>query len=555
MQDGSCTKGYPKSFSDITVITEGVYPKYRRRDLGYVAHKNGHDMDSRDVVPYNPGLCMKYNAHINVEVVTSIKSVKYLYKYSYKGHDRATLELGVDEIKDHVDARYVGPPEAVWRLLEFPMSGRSHHIERLALHLEDQQAVTFEPGEESTALQDPKRSKTTLTAWFDVNSKNHSAREHLYHAIPTSYTWNQSGRIWKPRRRMAWSHKVIGRIHGANPAEGERYYLHLLLLHVPGATSFHNLRTVNGICHETFRAAAEAVGLIDSDDEYELTLESAAATQMPIQFRRFFAHLLLTCEIKDPLHLWTRFAEDLSEDFAFKHNNADLAKDLALQDLQRIFENANQRLSNLGLPEPEGYTEAMYQTKEIRRETTAYNSSVELRLALSFREKMYDDQAALYDSITASIDSGKGGVFFADGPGGSGKTFVEAALLHYVRGKGNVALACAWSGVAATLLEGGRTCHSTFGFPVPMPRENVPSSISAQSGRADVLRQAAFIVWDEAPMSPSEAVIAADTLLQDFCGVDDPFGGKTILFAGVANLLRRWVPKGMGGPPAGWGHL
>eukprot|EP00973_Karenia_brevis_P064014 8895875-Karenia_brevis.AAC.1 len=61
-------------------------------------------MDNRDVVPYNPYLSQKFQAHINVEVVSSIKAVKYLYKYTYKGHDRAELEVGIDEITDHINA-------------------------------------------------------------------------------------------------------------------------------------------------------------------------------------------------------------------------------------------------------------------------------------------------------------------------------------------------------------------------------------------------------------------------------------------------------------------
>jgi hypothetical protein len=32
---------------------------------------------------------MRYKCHINVEVCSSIMVVKYLYKYVYKGHDRA----------------------------------------------------------------------------------------------------------------------------------------------------------------------------------------------------------------------------------------------------------------------------------------------------------------------------------------------------------------------------------------------------------------------------------------------------------------------------------
>ena len=68
---------------------------------------------------------------------------------------------------------------------------------------------------------------------------------------------------------------------------------------------------------------------------------------------------------------------------------------------------------------------------------------------------MRDDQAAALDAITQSIDKQEGRLFFIDGPGGYGKTFLEEALLHHVRGQKNIAAACAWSGVAATLLPWG----------------------------------------------------------------------------------------------------
>jgi len=40
-------------------------------------------LDNRWVVPYNPTLLMRYNCHINVEVSSSIKGCKYLYKYVF----------------------------------------------------------------------------------------------------------------------------------------------------------------------------------------------------------------------------------------------------------------------------------------------------------------------------------------------------------------------------------------------------------------------------------------------------------------------------------------
>ena len=50
-------------------------------------------LDNRFVVPYNPYLCQKYNAHINVEICVTIKSVKYIYKYVFKGHDCAQVQV------------------------------------------------------------------------------------------------------------------------------------------------------------------------------------------------------------------------------------------------------------------------------------------------------------------------------------------------------------------------------------------------------------------------------------------------------------------------------
>ena len=64
-------------------------------------------------MPYNPYLSQTFNRDINVEIATSISSVKYLYKYVYKGHDRTAISIQrddaevVDEIKDYLDARYI----------------------------------------------------------------------------------------------------------------------------------------------------------------------------------------------------------------------------------------------------------------------------------------------------------------------------------------------------------------------------------------------------------------------------------------------------------------
>ena len=78
---------YPKVFDANTVAIHNGYPRYRRRDNGLVVNIKGNNVDNRWVVPYNPWLSKKYQAHINVEACMSVKAVKYLYKYIYKRHD------------------------------------------------------------------------------------------------------------------------------------------------------------------------------------------------------------------------------------------------------------------------------------------------------------------------------------------------------------------------------------------------------------------------------------------------------------------------------------
>ena len=48
-------------------------------------------------------------------------------------------------------------------------------------------------------------------------------------------------------------------------------------------------------------------------------------------------------------------------------------------------------------------------------------------------------------------------MLFFDAPGGTGKTFLINLILAKLRSEGNIALATASSGIAATLLTGGRT--------------------------------------------------------------------------------------------------
>ncbi len=97
MKEGTCTKHYPKQFCPETNPNLNGFPMYRRRETDPLRTIKKGILDTRSIVPYNPVLLEMFRCHINVEVCTSIKAVKYLYKYTYKGPDRACMERCCDE--------------------------------------------------------------------------------------------------------------------------------------------------------------------------------------------------------------------------------------------------------------------------------------------------------------------------------------------------------------------------------------------------------------------------------------------------------------------------
>lgn len=112
-----CRNHYPREFTSFTKHSEDGYPTYRRRDTGESVRIRGVALDNRWVIPYNPYLLASFDCHINVEICSTIKAVKYLYKYVYKGHDKISVSVVpnsevqvIDEIERYQSGRWVSPP-------------------------------------------------------------------------------------------------------------------------------------------------------------------------------------------------------------------------------------------------------------------------------------------------------------------------------------------------------------------------------------------------------------------------------------------------------------
>lgn len=93
MENGKCTKGFPKPFISTTTLNADGFPGYQRPDNGCKFQIGIHWVDNSLIVPYNAFISAKYDCHINVECAANLGSIGYIVKYMEKGPDKATLEM------------------------------------------------------------------------------------------------------------------------------------------------------------------------------------------------------------------------------------------------------------------------------------------------------------------------------------------------------------------------------------------------------------------------------------------------------------------------------
>jgi PIF1-like helicase/Helitron helicase-like domain at N-terminus len=525
-ESGRCKKFFPKTLQEFTSAPPNSYPAYQRNSQHTVTI-NGHVLDSGWVVPYNRTLSLKYNAHINIEVCSSIEGIKYLYKYCFKGHARANLvvtsnePISHNEIQQFLDTRYVAAPEAAWRIQTHALCSRSHSVFQLGIHLPFEQLITFAVGDELAAVQNARN--THLTAWFQLNQIDPDARLIFYGELPKYFVFNNRTYKWTRRQRGV----VLGRICFVNPTQGEKFFLRLLLLHVKGATSFEFLRTVNGVIHTTFRDAANALGLLEDDSEWVRTLTEAAVHAMPHQMRQLFVNILIFCIPSNPIELWEQFKNEFSRGL---HPEQERAYDIALAIINNKLAEFQKSNSTFGLPEPSTAMDNI---------TNQIDEPIQI-LPLTIPN---DEQAAAINQVLEAIEQGNGGCFFLDGPGGTGKTFVYNNLITRLQLQNIPVIATASTGIAATLLQRGRTVHSTFRVPIPTENTSV-SLLSVQHQAAVKIKSAKLIIWDEAPMSHKDVLDVVHRFLQDLHQNSLPFGGVVILLGGDFRQVLPVITKG-----------
>nr|GEW04593.1 DNA helicase [Tanacetum cinerariifolium] len=140
------------------------------------------------------------------------------------------------------------------------------------------------------------------------------------------------------------------------------FYQRMLLCHQKGCRSFPEIRKVNDITYLTCRAACQALGLLEDDQEWENTMKEAACTATPAELQTLFARILTFCHVIDPTSLWGRIWRTMSEDLPYAslvslnipnlHIHDSQLEDYVLYELEGCLNHCSRSLTDFGLRLP-----------------------------------------------------------------------------------------------------------------------------------------------------------------------------------------------------------
>ncbi|CAN1837197.1 ATP-dependent DNA helicase PIF1 [Linum perenne] len=513
-----CTKHYPKKYNPETTIDEDGFPRYRRREDGRTIEKNGVHLDNRYVVPYNRYLLLRFDAHINVEFCNKSRAIKYLFKYINKPPDRTmavvTGDHNLDEIKAFMDCRYLTAGEACWRLFKFDLYSNYPYVSRLSYHLPNQQMVYSNANSSLGELLESELALTSMfLGWMNKNRNCSHARQYTYVEFPQHYTWVAKDKVWRERKKKA----AIGRLYYCHHSSGERFYLRMLLHTVRGCTSFEDIKTVNGVKYDTFKETCSAYGFLADDGEWNHCLREVSLTATSYQMRMLFNWHFLS----DDIQALRRQQVNLPD----LQMSADDQQNLCLLEIEKLLRQFGKSLSDfpglpIPLPDPFVSLTNSLLAQELHYDHAALATQFEIEII-----KLNAEQKVAYDEIMASVQSNQHRLFFIDGYGGTGKTFLWQVISMKLRSEKKVVF-------IPIDIHSTSTCH-----------------ISQDGDLAELLRNTSLIIWDEAPMTHKYCMESLDRTLRDIMSMENPdnenlpFGGITVVFGGDFRQTLPIIPK------------
>ncbi|XP_026399667.1 uncharacterized protein LOC113295551 [Papaver somniferum] len=305
------------------------------------------------------------------EICSSVESVKYLYKYVYKGPDYVSFgvqPVDHDEITRYINAIWVCSQEALLKIFRFPLYKVYPSVVRLQIHLPNQQSVRYYDYQMlDEILSDERNLRTTLTEFFVTNARDPRARELLYREFIKCYCWDTKTKEWRRRRS---TQKAIRRVYTVPSCAGER--------------------------------AAEKLGLLENDRSARASLAEAATVKMPSALRRQFFSILHFCNPTGVRELWDEFFNNMVDDYSSSSNTSStLLSDRLLRELNLILKQHDKDISMYDLPPIVGTLGKEVEILSLIQEELSIPISDE---DLSSVQKLNEDQSRAYNTIMGAIE-------------------------------------------------------------------------------------------------------------------------------------------------------
>ncbi|GJR06562.1 DNA helicase [Tanacetum coccineum] len=417
---------------------------------------------------------------------------------------------------------------------------REPAVQVLAVHGQNMQRIVFRERDQlQSVVENPNKKKTTLTEWLQYNEHNTDGRNLTYLDFPSKYVWNKTYKYWQRRRQI--NRYSIGRMSYIHLAAGDLFYQRMLLSHQRGCRSFRDIRTVNHVVYPTCRAACEAMGLLGDDTEWENTLKEAASTATASQLRTLLAHILTHCQVSNPLDLWKRTWNLMSNDIPYVasislgipnlHIHSSQLENYTKYELEACLNHRSRSLTDFGIPLPPEDLMLVLRNRLLMEE-----KSYDRQLLAAERDKLIHKlnncQRSIFNLIVNAVATSTQELIFVYGHGGTGKTFLWKTIIYALRAEGKIVLAVASSGIASLLLPSGRTAHSRFKLPLELNDSSV-CSVTKNTQLAVLLKETDLIIWDESPMNDRRCFETLDRTLRDILNTPNKlFGGKSVMLGG-----------------------
>jgi ATP-dependent DNA helicase PIF1 len=124
--------------------------------------------------------------------------------------------------------------------------------------------------------------------------------------------------------------------------------------------------------------------------------------------------------------LWIKHYDAMSEDYDRNNPSPDLVQQMVLIDIRNMLQSMGKDITSFPLLDIDhSYDDASHIPREIFEEASVKQNPEDVLLC----DSLNAEQRSAYDEIMVTVCSKQGGLFFVDGPGGTGKTFLYRALL------------------------------------------------------------------------------------------------------------------------------